>query len=363
MRLPGAGIEGGGFVIRERTGRTRSITLSGRAGPFRGPTWALQQRTKKTKYAGNPEATLQLFGYDVDMPTTITGMWRDRYLASDEKLVVVEGFAEEPKSAEAMVEIFSDLVRGGATLEVTWGFARRIGVLKRFEFKADRVEDVGWTAEFDWQADGQAKAKRALSLPSAPNLDQVKAAMTALSDHVAFDPVDTLLAFEAQLFSKISELQDRVEDLLTGARVLANALTLPARVVSAVTASATSIAFSAGQVIETVVGAPYTTVQVVDDLGAVLRAEVYRRETAALASDLRSSALGVADAFQKRAEPDPIRVVRADATGSLRAVAQREYGKGDAWGVIADANGFEDAFVPPGTELFIPPSPGPVGAT
>ena len=354
--------EGTAFVIRELTGRKRSVTLMGRAGPFRGPTWGVQQRTKKTKYAGSPEATLQLFGIDFDVPTTVNGIWHDRYLGNVlDPLVLVQGFPS-PQRAEDMVVIFEDLVRAGGTLEVLWGFYLRIGVLKRFTGKPDRVEDLGWEAEFEWQGDGKTKAPRA-KFPDAPKVDQVRQRMTELSDHAAFDPVDTIQAWEAKVFSAIDQLQERVEDLLSSARVLSTALTLPARVVSGVQQAATAISFSAGQVIEEVLGAPYLTMQVIDDLASVLTAEAWRRDLASYCDHLRHSALSVADAFARRAEPDPVRIVRADQSGSLRQIAQQEYGRGDAWQLLADANGFEGAFVPPGTEVWVPPSPGPVGVT
>jgi hypothetical protein len=354
--------EGTAFVIRELTGRKRSVTLMGRAGPFRGPTWGVQQRTKKTKYAGSPVATLQLFGLDVDVPTTISGMWHDRYLGNPlDVLVLVTGFAS-PTTAEQMIALFEDLVRAGATLEVSWGFYLRVGVLKRFVGKPDRVEDVAWEAEFEWESDGKTKAPRP-KFPDAPKLDRVRQTMTQLSDHAAYDPLDTLQAFEARLFAAVDALQERVESLLDTARGLATALTLPARVVVGVQQAATSIAFGAGQIIEEVIGAPYLTMQVIDDLASVLTAEAWRRDLASYCDELRHASLSVSDAFTRRLEPDPVRIVRADQTGSLRRIAQDEYGQGDAWQLLADANGFEGAFVPPGTEVWVPPSPGPVGVT
>lgn len=356
MLVEGANFEGAPFVIREQTGRKRMVSLRDRAGPFRGPPFSIGQRTKSTWYAGNPVGTLQLFGPTFDMPTQITGMWRDRYLQPNDTaaLVEVEGF-DLPETAEALCKLFAELVRSGATLEVTWSFVRRYGVLKTFTWKPERTEDIAWEAEFEWQGDAETQAPR--SAPAAPELDleAVKSAMGDLSDHAAFDPIDTLVAFEAKIFQAISDLESKTEDLLQAGRVLASALTLPARVVSSVRASATSIAFLAGQLIEEVVGAPYTTAQVVDDLGAVLAGESFRRDMAFFAGQLRASALDTARALEDRAEPDPVRIVVMDQSGSLRALAQREYGQADAWQTIADVNGFEGAYVPPGTEVFVPP--------
>ncbi len=360
MRTPGSFIEGSSLQIRELTGRKRSIVLSGRAGPFRGPKWGVQQRTKRTTYPGQPEATLQLFGIDFDVPTQLTGMWRDRYLG-EKGLVTVEGMPP-PQTAEALKNIFEDLVRAGSTLEVIWGFYVRRGVLKRFEGKPDRVEDVGWEAEFEWIGDGQTTAPRP-KFPDAPNVQKVKASMAALSDQAVFDPVDVLVAFEAKVFSQIAELEDRVQDLLGAVQVLANAVTLPARVVSSVQQAATAIAFTCGALIETVLSTPYVYLQVIDDLASVLRAEAWRRDMASYAQHLRGDTLSVAAAFERRAEPDPVRIVKAGPHGNLRKIAADEYGRADAWQLIADANGFDGPYVEPGTEVWVPPAPGPVGVT
>lgn len=361
MLIPGASFEAAPLQIREMTGRRRRVLLRDRALPFRGPSFAIDQRTKRTWYAGNPEATAQVFGVEFDLPTQFLGMWRDRYLQPGDAaaLVEVEGFPT-PDTAEAMCKIFSDLVRAGGALEVTWSFVRRYGLLKRFSFKPDRTEDIAWEAEFEWIGDAETSAPRMELVPDV-DFEAVQTAMAELSDHAAFDPIDTLIAYQAQIFARINELEGKVEDFLQAGRVLADAATLPARVVSGVRASATSIAFLGGQLIEELLSAPYTTAQVVDDLGAVLAGESFRRDMAFFAGQLRASALDTAIALDHRAEPDPVRVVTMDGSGSLRALAQREYGRADAWQVIADANGFEGAFVAPGTEIFVPPAPGTVG--
>jgi hypothetical protein len=139
-------------------------------------------------------------------------------------------------------------------------------------------------------------------------------------------------------------------------------LSLPARLVQSVRASATSIAFLAGQLIEDLVGTAYTSMQTADDLGSVLSAEAWRRDAAFFAGQLRASVLDAARALEAQQEPDPVKVVIMDGSGSLRALAQREYGNADAWTNIAAANGFESAYVDPGTEVFVPPPSRPAGS-
>lgn len=356
--VPGALVEGAPLLIRERTGRKRAVTLRDRALPLRSsaPSWTDRQRSEATYYPGNPIATRQLFGASLEAQTTFSGVWRDRYLVLDDQPVVeVEGFPV-PRTAEALVRIFRDLLRSGAALEVTWSFFRRIGVLAEFSAKPERTEDIGWELVFEWDQDGEAEAQRKRYAPEL-NADRIAEQVTALSDEAALDPIDTLTSYEAKLFAGVNAIEGRVTALLEDARVVAGVLRVPAQVVQSVRASATSIAMLSAQLIEESVGSAYVTAQVVDELGPVLRAETWRREMAYLAAQLRESALDAAMALEAQREPDPVRIVTVDQSGSLRVVAQKEYGNADAWQTIADANGFEGAQVAPGTEVFIPARP------
>lgn len=348
------------LVIREQTGRRRAVTLRGRASPHRnGPAWTLTQRTARTSYPGNPEATMQVLGPDLDTPTTLSGVWRDRYMVEDGQPVVeVEGFTA-PTTAEALAAVMSDLLRAGATVEVTWGPFRRWGVVKQIELKPDRLEDIAWQVEFEWVADADTTLAREAvtargSVTYVPPLEEAAACVQALEDHAPFGPLDTLASVEAAIFQAVSDVGERMSALLEGSRQAAGVLRVPAQIVQSVRASATSISYLTGQLIEEAVGSAYTTQQATDDLTSVLSLEAWRRDLAFFADQVRSVALDTARGLEHRAEPDAVRVVVMDASGSLRALAAREYGTADAWGELADANGFDSPYVPPGTSVFIP---------
>lgn len=356
-KLSPDGLEAAPITIRERTGRKRSIVLSSRASAFRGSaSFSIQQRSATTWYVGNPEATQQLFGPDFDVPTTLQGIWQDRYIGdTSEPLVRVEGFPQ-PLTAEDVEACLVDMLKAGSDLVVDYAHWRRYGIIKRIKATPDRVEDVPWEIEFEWRGDGSTTAPRTAAAASAAFQPQkVQAAMSDLTDHAAYNPIDTLVAFEAQIFQSISDMQDRVNDLLEQGRTLAQVASFPARVVQSVRAAATSIAFTAGQVIETLVGSAYTTAQVVDDVASVFKADAWRRQGAFLAGQVRAEALDAAQAVEDRQAPPSARIVVVDGTGSLRAVALREYNNADAWTYLADANGFDSPFVDPGTEIFVPP--------
>ena len=352
--------EGAPITIRERTGRKRSIVLSSRASAFRGSVkFAVGQRSKVTWYVGNPEGTQQLFGPSFDFPTNLVGVWRDRYLGavdpSETPLVTVVGFAV-PKTAEDLEACFKDLLITGSDLVVDYAQWRRVGILKQFTATPDRPEDVHWEAEFQWRGDGFTTAPRPKFGATVFEPARISRAMEALTDHSVYNPIDTLVAFEAKIFQAIADLQDQVNSLIDQGRTLAQLLTLPARLVQQVRAAATTIAFGVGQLIEEVVGSGYTTAQVTDDTASVLKASAWRYEAAYLAAELRASALDAAQALEDRKAPSDVRVELVDGSGSLRALAARVYGQADAWTVLADANGFDGPFVPPGTQIFVPPA-------
>lgn len=357
--------EGAPVIVTELTGQKRQIVLRGRALPFRGPSFSSTQRVKTTYYTGNPEATQQLFGPTYDN-TTFTGIWRDKYLqpqpGTEQAPVAVRGFTQ-PITAEMLIDCFLDLQRSGSTLEVTWSMYRRIGVLRRAELTPDRTEDQGWSLEFEWSSDGTVAPEQTPLQGLDP--DAIDSAMTSLGDIWAAGAgvADLIQEYDARIFTMISELQGKVDEVLQQCRVLANAITLPTRVVQGIRSSATSIAELVGQLLTETIEAPYTVAMTSDGVAGLFTLEAFRRDLAFFGETLRMSVDAAASNLEARAQPDPLRVVIMDQSGSLRAIALREYGDADAWQTIADVNGFDSSSVSPGTQVIVPPAPGLTGVT
>jgi hypothetical protein len=355
--------EGAPVIITELTGQKRQVVLRGRALPFRGPEFGISQRSRVTYYTGNPIGTQQLFGPTFD-PTTFTGIWRDKYLQPDpstgQAAVTVRGFPQ-PTTAEAMVGIINELILSGSDLEVQWSMFRRFGIVKRFTPSPDRTEDQPWSLEFEWHSDGTQPPEQTTLQTLDPN--KIESAMSQLSDLVAFDPIDTILSYEARIFSLIDQIQTQVDDVLTKCRVLANAITLPTRVVQGIRGAATSVAFLVGQLLTEVLENGYTVAMTDDGVAGIFTMEAFKRDVGTFAGILRDSVNQAAQSLESRAEPDALRIVTMDGSGSLRVLAQQEYGNADAWQLIADANGFDSSSIPPGTQVIIPPAPGLTGVT
>lgn len=342
------------FVIEELTGRKRSIRLAGRAKPLQGAEWVGEQREVTTWYPGNPEATQQILG-PVEGPTRVHGYWNSRYI--EQSGTSAEGFGAII-TAEDLVKIFQDIRRTGAQLQVTWGFERRLGILRRFRAEYVRVEDVRWEAEFAWFRD-QLSAPPAGTAPAFDAAAAMKNRMDLLDDATAFGPLDALQAFQARVFSKIAEIRAKVNEILDAIRIVANAVTFPLRVVQAIRTSAEALRFRVGELLNILVDTPYTLAQTTDAAASVVSMDRYRSELSILAQFVREQALEVARDVEARAEPNPTKIVTA-AEGDLRAIARREYGDADSWQLIADVNNFEGSEVPVGTQVIVPPAPSGV---
>lgn len=362
---PYAPNEGAPLIVTELTGSKRQVILRGRALPFRGPEFASTQRLKTTYYTGNPEGTQQLFGPQFDS-TTFSGMWRDKYLqpppGSQQAPVQVRGFSQ-PVTAEMLIGVFLDLQLSGSTLEVIWSMYRRIGTLRRVALTPDRTEDQAWQLEFEWLGDGSQAPEQSPLVGLDP--DAIQTAMSTLGDLWAAGTgaIDMIQSYDARIFQLISGLQSQVDDVLQQCRVLAHAITLPTRVVQGIRASATSIALLVGQLLTEVLENTYTVAMTSDGVAGIFTLESFRRDMAFFGETLRESVNQAASNLESRAEPDPLKVVVMDESGSLRQLAQREYGNADAWQTIADVNGFDGSSVPPGTQVIVPPAPGLTGAT
>ena len=339
--------EAPGLVIRERSGRRRSITLKNRLLPYRKPEWGTTQRSKLTFYQGNPEGTQQILG---PMPDSVifTGLWREKYVPGSAE---VSGF-DTPTQVEDLARIFQEFAVSGSVLDVQWAFLKRRGILKRFKLRPERVEDQEWELEFEWFSDG-TEAPRVTGF--ALDLSAITGSMNDLSDLVAFDPLDTLAAFQATALQLVNDIQAAVNEFLGQVQQVITLINAPGRLLQAVSSAATEVAFAVGGLLQLTAETSYTAATNTDSTAELLGVDVWKRNLAFFGATVRESVQNASRNVQAREQPAALRVVRMDESGSLRVLAQREYGNADSWTAIADANGFDSARVEPGTEIFIPP--------
>jgi hypothetical protein len=154
------------FVIRETSGRKREVRLFGWNSPTSSPgssafQWATKQRTVRTWYPGNPEATVQVLGPEEE-PSRMNLRLDRRWLGGDEKgvggaTVLEDGVTEIHSDPLVFAEVFRSLCREGQEVEVLWGDFVRRGVVA--SAKISPITDVLVTVEveFEWHGADQFK--------------------------------------------------------------------------------------------------------------------------------------------------------------------------------------------------------------
>lgn len=157
------------FVIKELSGRRRTVKLTGRALPYRPLTLEGEQRVKVTNPAGNPDGYATITG-PTEGETKVNGQWKDKYLFYDEgetpsvelttnfdlggqanSLGATTGSGTTGVSSSVeVVELVDSMRREGQLLEVSWGHVIRRGYIKSVSQTWQNVHDVEWAINFAW---------------------------------------------------------------------------------------------------------------------------------------------------------------------------------------------------------------------
>lgn len=350
-----------------------STGLIGRALPAPGGKWGGEQRVKTTYYPGNPVATQQVLG-PTEKPLLIGGKWHDRFLGN--------GFAK------ALADIFDNLRRSGALLEVSWGttavpvtrtqsaaqaaakglpggattlaalqitgapFVRR-GILRRFEFSPNRsIEDIEWEMEFEWRGRDDAAAPINLSLPVG-SIQDLTDATKAAADSVKTSFTNPL----TQILGASQAVQDTIDDSLNGmfsavsqmnqcSAALAQQAEVPAELANRVIGACRLAVGSIQNILDVYDNVQFCAVDVRDNALSLLAAvdDVLTLKTTLRAA--QEAAIDQANDMEARTVPDVIAEVQVSADTDLRELARRYYGDADLWWLIADYNDMAGSAVP-----------------
>jgi hypothetical protein len=351
------------FTITELTGSGRTVIIRNRANPYRGVGWSGEQHSKLTWYPGNPVGTLQVLG-PRELPTTLNGTWKSRYLPGN---VTLRGFDDIPNgrtdtegliTSEGLHLVFERLRVSGNYLEVRWGPNVRRGILKQYEGRFMRAEDVEWSATFEWNAREEgdlAEAPRAAVVRNP--LTDIQGSAAALEMAASMEPQNLLQAARDPIESGVRSVRTALQRTNNAVRQIQSTATdLEAR-----TAQLRSIV---GQTVDAArslrsgaIDLPYSEFSVFNDVPSIFNVELWRREVGASARQTQVASVDSVRRVETRVQPGIQRVVILNQNETLRDVARREYGNVDGWIVIADANGLTSAVQPPGTRLVIPRQP------
>lgn len=368
-------------TIEQLTGSKRAMVFKGRSLPYRPIELTVTQRVTTTWYPANPKAVQQVLGPTFE-PTTITGMFKDKFLARegvdllnfpplDPGARIGSPFAtgssfigtgafpgtQPAQLARVVCDALTLMVKEGQDVRWQWDAYVRYGKLTRFVQRPDRINDIGFELECTWSGDVEAPPivrKTTFNLlGTASGLSKIlqglldaAAKLDSLREPNAFiNFVSTTLASIVALvgglidvYRKLIGIANAPDDLLATIRTNLQDLRLLAR------------AFLA-ELREMGASSEAAKVGLADasQIAALVQQELRARLTE----------LGAFAARQQRllalfASDEILATYFADSFTSLRDVATRFYGDPTQWNAISTYNGFFSTTVPRGTVIRVP---------
>lgn len=359
------------ITIQELTGSDPiTVTLRGRAMPYRGMPTPSRQRIVTTFYQGNPVATQQIMG--IEYPDTeLTGMWKAKFLRVQDARVagnalggvdaIIDGaiadeFFGASNGATILVALFERLLARGNELLFSWGPISRYGLLKEFTPSWQREEDVEWSMSFEWSGAQRTVPRTSLVANPGQDIQQGVVNVDSAAARVPSSLVDA--PQRRQSFAQLGAIRNASIDFLALTRQAAQAATLPARVVQGALAQAIQVRDDVAVLSGQMMDVPYTYMSMSDSVVDVFSVEVWRRDVGRQAESLAARSQKTADQLSslKNLTPD-YQLVTVGQGQTLRHISLIYYGNADDWTIIAEANRLPSSVVAAGTVVRVPTRP------
>lgn len=390
------------ITIEELTGRRRRLTLRGAALPFRGVGFAAATVVATTWNPGSSEATQQVLSPQ-ELPSDWEGEWNTNRLVPFPAEVTDEQGTRPLAQAFELVEVFDSIRAGAQVLRITWAnqierqavspadspFTAehrvvRIGRITEFEPRYSTLDDVSWTATFEWISRGRP-APKATDSRSGDLVAAVRAAMLKQAEVTRTIALDRLRAVgrkegEATTFS-LGQLEQMAEAPLAivdsfarSAEAVTNRLGRLGNLILQVRDTPSAIASRA---LDVAINAVAVSTQFVDQIsrkspeqlaatnkvGMLLRTASYygRAQTqaelmatahlllAAEARRRRSATSGQADSAQNNMRAGDVLAIHLPRDGETWSKIARRYYGSDLGPELARANGAESYSITPPT--------------
>ena len=374
--------------IEQVSGPRRAMIFTARSLPFRPITLTRTQRVSTVWLPGNPKAIQQVLGPTFE-PTTLTGSWKDKFLALDESAVrlfnfpalapAVGGQANVANSSTfvgtnafpgtqvaRLARVVSDaielMVAEGQDIRWQWDQFVRYGKFTRYEAQwgnpTGGISDCAWTLVCEWSGDIEAPpivVKTSINLlTTASGLSKFLDGLLALLDKIAglHQPSAWVNGILAPLGAIIVVLQA----LIAALRAVVTITQTPGDIAGSISALLQQIRQLATE-LANILDLPRSAAAEAAKLGkadavqiAMLVYQLLRKrlvELAAFAAEQqRVLALFEADEI--------LATFFADSQTSLRDVSTRFYGRPDEWVRISVFNAFYSSTVPAGTLVRVP---------
>jgi len=358
------------FRIEELTGGGHTLTLQGRALPYRPLTFESSMRAEFTWYPGNPVATVQMLG-SKEETTSVNGMWKDKFIGSltDNAIlpapVIPTAIAKfdgvQLAGASDVVRVVDKLRRRGQLLQVTWDELIRHGILTKFKHTWLRHEDIEWDMEFTWISQGDPLLPVAFGF-TVPALDLVSGLI---------DSMNTLKGLLAAPFALVSGVQGLISNALDdidiavsgiskAASSLSKAVLSPLETARNIIAGIKSVQEGLLRIESAIVSVPARAlkqVQDIQELGQeeVLLASSYARVARKASRDLRAKLARQADELEaQNVQQEVVQVFTAREGQDLREVSSQFYGTPDQWRSIANFNRIHGSKLVAGQVINVP---------
>jgi len=379
----------------DQGGANYSLTLTGRALPYRPMQWEGTQQLEVVWYPGFPNATAQPLGPH-ESTSTFKGFWKDRFLGIivAQQAPVKWGANNVGLTVDA-IDYADSLRRIGAQLKVTWepsdasglGSVQRIGYLTRFSQTWHTPHDCEWEMEFTWTGRDDAPIRSVTPTPvnyqTAANelatrtnaLGSVTSAVTrGLSSAAA-----SVGGFNQQkgdvIEGNLGQIANATQALVSLSANVAQTIQIPANTLSQAGGIFGGLGRSYSQIAQSFESSTSDSIASIKALGALPaqlsgQTEQTREFAAALQfHETASSYRGLAQTSQEWVDqtaalqtPQPDFIYVASEGDDLRRVASAYYGDPSAWVFLAEYNGLVSSLLVAGQQVKIPPAASPRAA-
>lgn len=345
------------FTIEQLGGNRLGVSLRGYALPHWGQASFLEVlNTKKTTYQGNPQATIQVLGYEMK-DTEIGGLWMTRKLQGM-VTATYQGAGEiRIESASALVDFVRRMFRGGQQVRVQWENVVRIGVIKEFNPDYKRIEDIRWSISFEWSKDGDVPSTPRSAPGVGVSTQPAQTALNTMQDQAALVPVRTDQTFFDGVRGRVQTMRNGGLQFMRRIQTGTALLTLPLNEINGALSVADTLRVEGLATTSQLLDVPVTAVTTSNTFIDTLKAERWRRGMSFQADRFSGEINNQARRLRKQRVKPPIDTVVCQNDTTLRSLSTRYYGTPDEWQRIANANGLVGSVVPAGTRVVIPAGP------
>lgn len=343
------------------------IPLTGRSAPYNAGSggsisFGGTQRSKLVWHQGNPVATHLIFGPTID-PTSVNGIWKERYLGEDAPI--------------DLVETFESVRDRGLMLRVSWSTIERVGILKQFEWRpgvpTGGLSDIGWSMTFEWSRSGNDAGR--LFVPTVGQTTKpFRTGLTAVANDFANSRTTVnIIISEIGNFAGLNRatsaaLVANMEATLRAGDAVLTLLTDTASRLGGVINAGATLLEQGSVATDSCIDNAYELAEVTGGANPLRSTDADDVETIVNTTLLFAGAIDplyalVDVAYQTQSEidadivPDTEFEIPAVPGEDLRKVAVRIYGTSDAWEAIAKRNGIRNgSTIPEDLQTLIIPA-------